>query len=247
MPLRQEAIRTGDRELRWTARRFADDFRELRLRVGVTQAAVAASIGVNRSVICRLERGSEAVSLEIRARACACLGADFRLQLYPERAPILFDAAHARIVERVLAACHKTWRPTVEASLPGPGRRSVDVRLERSDNVVLIEVETRLRRFEEILRELHSKRAAVIDSVPRRQVHVVLALPPTRHHQLLVRAHPDSVRVGFPAPPALLSRALASSDEAWPGDGILWVAGGAPLSVRQRTGQIEATRRREDA
>jgi transcriptional regulator with XRE-family HTH domain len=235
MPLRQEAIRTGDRELRRTARRFADDFRELRLRVGVTQSAVAASIGVNRSAICRLERGGEGISLEIRARACASLGADFRLQLYPERAPLLFDAAHARIIERLVGACHPTWRATIEAPLPGPGRRSVDVRLERSTDVVLVEVETRLRRFEEILRELHSKRAALIDSVPGRQVHVVLALPPTRHHQLLVRAHPDSFRAGFPAPTGMLSRALRSSEAAWPGDGILWVAGAA-LRVRQRTG-----------
>jgi DNA-binding XRE family transcriptional regulator len=247
MPLRQEAIRAGDRELRRTAQRFADDFRELRLRVGVTQSTVAASIGVNRSVICRLERGDEGISLEIRARACACLGADFRLQLYPERTPILFDAAHARMIERLLAACDKTWRATLEASLPGPGRRSVDVRLERSHDVVLIEVETRLRRFEEILRELHGKRATVSDADPGRRVHVVLALPPTRHHQLLVRRHPDAIRSGFPAPPAILSRALGSSEGAWPGDGILWVAAGALLPVRQRTGQFEAARRREDA
>jgi transcriptional regulator with XRE-family HTH domain len=145
MPLRQEAIRTGDRELRWTSRRFGDDFRELRLRLGVTQSAVAASIGVNRSVICRLERGNERVSLKIRARACACLGADMRLQLYPERAPMLFDAAHARIIERLVAGLHQTWRAILEAPIPRPGRRSVDVRLERSDDVVLIEVETRLR------------------------------------------------------------------------------------------------------
>jgi DNA-binding XRE family transcriptional regulator len=197
MPLRQEAIRTGDRELRRTARRFADDFRELRLRVGVTQSAVAASIGVNRSAICRLERGGE--------------GSAWRFE--PERAPPLARTFSPPAIPGASAAplrCgprpdHRaarwsvppTWRATIEAPLPGPGRRSVDVRLERSTDVVLVEVETRLRRFEEIVRELHSKRAALIDSVPGRQVHVVLALPPTRHHQLLVRAHPDSFRAGF--------------------------------------------------
>jgi transcriptional regulator with XRE-family HTH domain len=251
MPLRQEAIRTGDRELRRTARRFADDFRELRLRAGVSQSAVSAAIGVDRSVICRLERGDEGISLEIRARACACLGADFRLQLYPERTPMLFDLAHARISDRLIAVSHPMWGATIEAHVPGPGRRSVDLLLARGDDVVLVEIETRLRRFEEILRELHGKRDGVRDSVPGRRVHVVLALPPTRHHQLLVRALPGAIRAALPTPPALLARALASSEEVWPGDGILWIAGdagprgrdGASLRDAQRSDGIESRAR----
>src|SRR3954471_22917131 len=82
MTVRREAVNAGDRELRWTARRFGDDFRELRLRAGVSTAAVARPIGVHRDVISRLERGDEDVSLAIRSRACATLGCDFRLQLY---------------------------------------------------------------------------------------------------------------------------------------------------------------------
>src|SRR3954454_7684486 len=121
---RREAINAGDRELRWTARRFGDDFRELRLRAGVSQAAVARSIGVDRSVVTRLERGDATVGNPIRARAAACLGADFRLQIYSQRAPMIFDAAHARVIERLLSAAHSRWHPVVEAPVPGPGRRS---------------------------------------------------------------------------------------------------------------------------
>jgi transcriptional regulator with XRE-family HTH domain len=66
-------------------RSASQDFRELRLRAGVSQGAVAIAIGVDRSVITRLEQADPSVSPAIRSRACAVLGADFRMQLYHER------------------------------------------------------------------------------------------------------------------------------------------------------------------
>ncbi len=230
MTVRREAIHEGDRTLRRMATRFGDDFREQRLRIGVTQAAIARAIGVDRSAIARLERGDPGVSNTIRSRACAVLGADFRIALYPERVPMIFDAAHARIVERLLAIRHRRWRPVVEAPVPGPGRRSVDVSLAAGHDLVLFEVETRVRRMEQLARELHAKRAAVKAAVKAAvrapvTVHVVLVLPPTRHHQALVRELTATVRVAFPVPSPTLRRAIESATETWPGDGILWLAG----------------------
>ena len=100
--VRRSALQQGDRELRRTSFRFAEDYRELRLRIGVSQRAVAMAIDVDRSVITRLEQGDPTVGPAIRARACAVLGADFRMQLYPERSAMIYDAAHARLVERVI-------------------------------------------------------------------------------------------------------------------------------------------------
>jgi transcriptional regulator with XRE-family HTH domain len=225
MPIRREAVYSGDRELRWTSRRFGDDFRELRLRAGATQADVAEAIGVDRSAITRLERGDTDVSSTIRARACACLGADFRVHLYHERSPLLFDAASARVIERFLGICHRTWHPTVEARVPGPGRRSVDIRLERRGDTVIVEVETRVRRLEEVIRELHAKREAFAVEQPRRRVHVVLVLPPTRNHLALSRTFGSLVGTAFPAKRHDLEAALASPTLAWPGDGVIWIAG----------------------
>lgn len=226
MTIRREAVHEGDRQMRRVATRFGEDFRELRLRFVVTQAAIALAIGVDRSVIARIERGDPAVSNLIRARACAVLGADFRIAMYPERAPLIFDAAHSRIVERLLAVRHRRWRATVEAPIPGPGRRSSDVRLSANLDLVLCEIESRLRRMEQIVRELHAKREAVLATVDGRvKVHVVLVLPPTRHHQALVRELPTTLRAAFPASSADLHRALESPDAPWPGDGILWMPG----------------------
>ena len=94
----------------------------------MSQSAVAQTIDVSRSVICRIEQGDPNVSSRIRARVAAALGAEFRIAVYPSNAPLIHDAAHARMVEAVLRRCHPTWRATVEAPVPGPGRRSTDIR-----------------------------------------------------------------------------------------------------------------------
>lgn len=219
------AINDGDRQLRRTCIHFGEEIRELGLRAGVSQAALARAIGVSRSVICRMEHGDSDVSARIRARSAAALGADFRIAIYPGDAPLIYDAAHARIVEAVLARCHPSWHPALEAPVHGPGRRSTDIRLERGDEIVLMEVETHVRALEAIIREGAAKRAAVAETTPAGlRIHVVLILPPTRHHRGLVAAHPGIVAAAFPAGDADLARALASSTVGWPGDGILWQA-----------------------
>lgn len=224
--VRRSALQQGDRELRRTSFRFAEDYRELRLRVGVSQRAVAMAIDVDRSVITRLEQGDPTVGPAIRARACAVLGAHFRMQLYPERSAMIYDAAHARLVERVISLAGAGWKMEPEAPLPG--RRSVDLCLSSPLCVVLMEVESRIRRLEEIQRELHAKRDAVlVRAGPEQCVHVVLALPPTHHHRELVRTHPNLVAAAFPVSSAQIRRALGAPAQPFPGDGILWIAGSA--------------------
>lgn len=218
------AIKDGDRQLRRTCARFGEEFRELRLRLGVSQAAVARAIGVSRSVVCRMEQGDPDVSARIRARASCALGATLRLSVYADGTPLIHDAAHARIVEAVLAICDPRSRASVESPVPGPGRRSTDIRLDRIGAIVLMEVETRVRALEAIIRECMEKRMAVAAAVePGSRIHVVLVLPPTRHHRSLVAAHPGIVRTAFPASHEALRGALADAALPWPGDGILWV------------------------
>ena len=218
------AINDGDRQLRRTCTRFGEEIREIRLRAGVSQAALARASGVSRSVMCRMEQGDPDVSARIRARSVSALGADFRIAVYPAGAPLIHDAAHARIVEAVLDLCDPTWHPTVEAPVPGPGRRSTDIRLDRGDQTVLMEVETHVRALEAVIREGTGKQAAVAEVVPAgQQIHIVLVLPPTRHHRALVNAHPGIVAAAFPASDVGLSKALASPDVDWPGNGILWI------------------------
>jgi len=89
-----------------------------------------------------------------------------------------------------------------------------------------MEVETHVRGLEAIIREGAEKREAVAATAAvRHRIHVVLVLPPTRHHRALVAAHPGIVAAAFPSSDASIARALAGSDVRWPGDGILWQRG----------------------
>jgi transcriptional regulator with XRE-family HTH domain len=222
--VRRSAIQRGDRELRRTAFRFAEDFRELRLRAGVSQGAIATAIGVDRSVITRLERADPSICPTIRARACAVLGADFRMQLYRERGALIYDAAHARIVERLVGMVGIGWRVELEQSLPH--RRSIDVCLFSRRCIVLNEVETRVRRREEIQRELHAKRDAATDRFGSdRPIHVLLVMPPTHRHRAIVREHAAQLAASFRARLSAIRSALADAALPFPGDGILWVPG----------------------
>jgi hypothetical protein len=96
--------------------------------------------------------------------------------------------------------------------------------------VAMFEVESHVRRLEEVIREAHIKRAAAARVQAAKRVHVVLVLPPTRHHRTLVAAHRTTFDTAFPRASSLLQRALRSADAPWPGDGVLWlgVAGGTP-------------------
>jgi transcriptional regulator with XRE-family HTH domain len=225
------AIHDGDRQLRRTCIRFGEEIREIRLRAGVSQAALARAIGVARSVVCRMEQGDPNVSARIRARAVAALGADFRIAVFPGGVPLIHDAAHARIVEAILRRCHPSWHPTLEAPVPGPSRRSTDVRLDRGGDVVLMEVETHVCALEAIIREGTEKRSAVAAAAGARRIHVVLVLPPTRHHRSLVYGHPAIVAAAFPASDTDLATALAGPDHQWPGDGILWATEGVATTT----------------
>jgi transcriptional regulator with XRE-family HTH domain len=221
--LSRAAIFEGDRALRRTSARFGDEFRQVRLGAGVSQAAVARAIGVGRSVICRMEQGDPAVSPRIRARAAVVVGADFRFAVYGRSGPLIHDAAHARIVEALLGLLHPRWKVRLESPVPGPGRRSTDVRLDTGSTVILIEVETHVRALEGIVRELAEKRAAVAALETDRVVRALLVLPWTRHHRALVGTHPAIVGAVFPTGHDRLLSALKDPDVAWPGDGILWL------------------------
>jgi transcriptional regulator with XRE-family HTH domain len=228
---RIDAIRTGQ------------ELRELRLGLGVPQAEVARVVGVSRSVISELEAGDPTVGLEIRRRAAVAVGADLRMNVYPGATPLVHDAAHARLVERLLGRRHRRWRAQIEARVPGPGRSSTDVRLEAFGAVVAIEVETRIRAWDAVVRRCQEKRERIRDALGGRAVvHAVLCLPPTRHHQQLVADLGETVRLTFPVPSERLRRALEDGT-AWPGDGILWMAGGPePAGTRARSDGVAGNR-----
>jgi len=173
-----------------------------------------------------MEQGDPRVGLAIRFRAAALLGAELRLSAYAQSGPLIRDAAQARYLESILAHTDRRWHRAVEAGVPGNARMSVDLRLDLAGVTVLIEVESRAGSLEESIRELHVKRDAFASiGEADRPIHVVLALPASRHHRAIMRQHPETIHAAFPVPSKAIEAALANSDVSWPGDGILWVPG----------------------
>lgn len=238
MPINRTLTREADRDLRRQSARMAEELRTLRIRAGISQAAVAREIGVTRSVISKLELGYPGTTLRTRFRMATVLGADFRLSVYAGSGPLIRDSVQAGIVEHLLANTDRRWQRTLEAAVPGPGRRSVDLRLDGQDAIVLIEVESHLGSIEEIIRELHSKRQAVGEARlggSRRPIHVVLCLPRTRHHLSILRAHPRTIAAAFPASSVDLYLALRDRSRPWPGDGLLLVAAPRLVPLTRQT------------
>ena len=219
-------MREGDRQARTQAHRLGIELAALRLRAGISQAAVGRALDIDRTVISRLERGDPQVGLPIRFRVAALLGAELRVSAYAQSGALIRDAAQARYAECVLALADRRWRRTVEASVPGNARMSVDLRLDSPTLTILVEVESRVGSLEEIIRELHMKRAAFASSAPPdRSIHVVLVLPATRHHRAIAAQHPETIEAAFPGASASMEAALKDINLAWPGDGILWLPG----------------------
>lgn len=231
--VRREAVRSGMRRLRQQTQRNGEQLRNLRLRANVSQAAVARAIGVDRSVISRLEAGDPSVGLATRFVAGELLGAEIALSTFSVDSPRIYDRAHARLVERLVRAAHEQWQIQPEAPVPGPGRRSVDLRIDGPEDIVLCEVESKLHRVEEIVRECTSKANDIAATANGRRVHVVLVLPPTRHNRAVVEAARETLRHVFPhGSPELL--AALTGGGPWPGSGILW------LGVDDRTKRTAA-------
>lgn len=231
MAVNRKALGEAERHLRRQSTRAADELRSLRLRAGLTQAAIAREVGIARSVVTRLEAGDPGITLRTRFRVATVLGADLRLTAYSQSGPLIRDTAQSAIMEEILGVANPSWRRRLEAPIPGPGRRSVDLLLAGGADRILIEVETHLSSLEEIIRELHAKRQGLIAGrepsgagFVERRVHVVLAVPATRHHRSIVAAHPRIIAAAFPIPSRDLEEALARGPtEPWPGDGILWI------------------------
>ncbi len=249
----REAIRSGMRRLRQQAQRNGEQLRNLRLRANVSQAAVARAIGVDRSVISRLEAGDPSVGLATRFVAGELLGAEIALSTFSVDSPRIYDRAHARLVERLVRAAHGQWQVQPEAPVPGPGRRSVDLRIDGPEDIVLCEVESKLHRVEEIVRECTSKANDIAAIANGRRVHVVLVLPPTRHNRAVVEAARETLRHVFPhGSPELL--AALTGGGPWPGSGILWLGvddrtkrTAAAPTERRRTAAAPTDRRRTAA
>ena len=202
--------------------RFCDD-------AGVTQRALAAASGVPQAYISRILAGETRPSLETYARITAALGADLTVRIYPNTGPGIRDRHQARILEALLSILHPRWHPFTEVVVRRPSRGWIDAVLHdpRADLLVATELQSELRRLEQIVRWSAEKAASLpswdgwtpLGGEP--QVSRLLVVRRTRATRTIAAEFGRQLRVAYPAHPDDAIAALTGG-APWPGPALVW-------------------------
>jgi transcriptional regulator with XRE-family HTH domain len=152
------AARTAERQ----ARALADELRERRISLALSQTHVAASARLSRTRYGLIERGrSTAVTLEEINDIAAVLGLSPSIRLYPDGAPIR-DAGHAARLSRVLEAVRPPLTYRIEVPLARTTEftelRAWDAMIFGAGKRTAIELEMRLADVQAVLRHIDLKR-----------------------------------------------------------------------------------------
>ena len=222
----------ADRHAAALRRSLADDLQRLRRDAGITQAAVARLAGVDRSIVSRLEVGAFDPTLETYARIAAALGADLAARVYPQSGPAVRDRHQIRMADLLLGAIHSRWRPTPEVAVRRPVRGWVDLALHdpAAGIVVATELESELRRIEQLIR-WSAEKAAALAALPvwsqpaepgaRTQVSRLLVVRWTCANREAAALARRTLGAAYPADPRDALEALTGT-ATWPGPAMIW-------------------------
>lgn len=140
---------------------IADEYRDQRVALGLTQAHVANAVGISRPVYSRIEAGDDrALGVVRAAQLASVLGLELSVRVFPGGVPMR-DSAHAARLERLLATVSPplTWRR--EVPLPGVAgtfeRRAWDAMIMGLAKRTGIELEMRVRDSQALERRLRLK------------------------------------------------------------------------------------------
>ncbi len=204
----------------------------MREDAGCTRVAVASLAGVDPSLITRLEARDVHPTLETYARVAAALGANLATRVYPATGPSVRDRHQVRTAECLLASLHPRWHATPEAAVRHPVRGWVDVALHdpAAALVVATEIESLLRRLEQLLRWSQEKAAALPSSVAwpswsaagRPAISRLLVVRWTRQNREVAGDARRLLAAAYPADPRDALDAITGT-MAWPGPAPLWM------------------------
>jgi transcriptional regulator with XRE-family HTH domain len=194
----------------------------IREDAGLTRAEVARAAGIDRAHYSRIERGETGASLEVLTAIGAVLGCDLSVRYFPGSGPRIRDRFQAPIIEALIGILDQSWVPQPEVPVMRPVRGVIDLVLRREIEVVACEVQSELRRLEQVLRWSAEKAAALeraAEEPPASRLLVVRSTTATRE---IARRFEATLRAACPAMSIDAFRALSTPAEAWPGPAILW-------------------------
>lgn len=210
-------------------RSLGQDVRRLREDAGVSRRQLAAEAGIDVAFLRRIEDGLERPTVATYAKLSTALGADLAARLYPHTGPAIRDRHQARMLEALLPALHARWRLYPEVAVRQPSRGWIDALLhaDREGELVATEIESDLRRLEQLLRWFPEKVASLPSwegwqhlgqTRPASQLLIVRSTKSTR---AIGRQFANQLAAAYPAHPADAIAALTGTAR-WPGSALVW-------------------------
>jgi transcriptional regulator with XRE-family HTH domain len=212
-------------------RQLAEDLRRSREDAGVSQRALASATGLSQGFVSRILAGDAAPSHETYALLGAALGADFAARFYPSTGPRIRDRFSAPMAELLLSTARPRWLPHPEVGVHRPARGWIDLVLHdpRANLVVASELQSLLRRLEQLLRW----HALKVESLPSWEgfhrlgdeapaVSRLLVVRRTRATRQVAAEFGGLLRSAYPAHPDDALDALGGT-APWPGAALVWM------------------------
>jgi transcriptional regulator with XRE-family HTH domain len=211
---RETRKQRGRRRAQELVRAVVSELRQERQTANLSQRAVAAELGWHQSALNRLERFDfENVSTIRLVEIAAVLGFDVSIRLHRVGDPI-HDRASQGLIGRFLRAVSANYRVTREALLPSGGQRSWDVLLRLATLLVGVELVTRVRDVQALVRLIRLReRDGGVD-------HVLLVLSDSAHNRAMLRQLIDALGPRFMTPPRQILDALRAGQPV-PGSGVM--------------------------
>jgi hypothetical protein len=186
---------------------------------------------ISRAHLCAIEAGKAEASTEVLAAIAEVLGASLAVHLYPGTGPRIRDHLQAAILEALLGDLHPRWKRFVEVPVYRPVRGVIDLVLHDATApvVVAVEIQSELRRLEQLIRWSNLKRDALpsadlwqfVAAADTPPISALLVVRATRVTRAVANDHPEQLRALYPARAADTFAAL-TTDTPWPGAGLLW-------------------------
>lgn len=143
-------------------RDLGDEYREARLRAGLTQLQVGQAVGISASLLSRIEHGAlDSLSVQRTVHIGRVVGLDVSVRAYPG-SPLLRDAGHRARLNSLVSAVAAPLVVATEVPLPRlgdgpPDQRAWDAMISGGGRRTGVELEMRVRDAQALERRIRLK------------------------------------------------------------------------------------------
>jgi transcriptional regulator with XRE-family HTH domain len=214
MPVREHRAARGRRHGYEINQMIGREIRHRRRTAGISQASLAASVGLSQAEVARIESGASPwLTVANASSILTALGLRLWAKVYPAGPP-LRDAAHLRLLADFEARLNSSIECRREWPVPGDAAgRAVDLLLLGLPTPIGVEAETLIADVQELEREINLKQA---DTGLRRMILLVRG---SRRNRDILRVA-GSLQRAYPLSTRAIMAALGAAKDPG-GNGIV--------------------------